>query len=360
MDGGFLAIAPYFENPLFLIGFFIFLAFLFARFLVKQGIIPPLPVGPGFRVLNTILLYGFLTGVLLVVFSFEFKYRELVGHERQEALDREQRRRAQEATEREVAQERAEREQQRLRAEAEKRQEQINTVQLLRQELGSNLKSVEEMRKNTETSLDAMLSVAKVLRHPGIKILPILFPQENLDPKFQATPSLAMKAMANLNESGLLKDDLEIKKFAATGRVLASTIDRTIGTVESLSDKDHKRYAISTQVWDQNLQVLRDITVVDVTEFQKCYAELASLRTHYDIIQSQTIDYLESVREFFRSQDGQVTKEGLAKVLAAEHLAVALSADYGKQLIADLASIRKLSKKISPATLEKKSSPAGS
>jgi hypothetical protein len=351
----FLAIAPYLKNPFVLIGFFLFLAFLFTRYLLKQRIIPPLPPGLGFKILRMILLYGFIIGLLLVVFGFAYKYRELVGKEHQESLDRELQRKAQVAAERQAEQGRAEREQQRLRAAAEKRAEEITTIRLLKQELASNLEFIEEMRKNAQTALKVMLTVAQVLRNPGIKVLPVLFPIENLDPKFQGAPALAAGAMEQLDQSGLLHDQLELQKLSAAGRLLAGTVDKTIGTVESLADREHQRYVISTQVWNQYLPILREVTLVDVTKLQKCYADSASARTNYDIIQSQIVAYLESVREFFRPADNEITKDGLGRVLTAEHLAIQLSAAYGRQLVADLSSIRALSKTLNTATADARS-----
>src|ERR1700692_1143785 len=248
MNGGFPAVAPYLKDPLVLIGFFLFLAFLFTRLLLKHRIIPPLPPGPGFRILKTILLYGFIIGLLLVGCGFAIKYRELVGQERQENLDRELKKKTQEAAERQATQDRIEREQQRLKADAEKRQQQISTVRLLKEELNTNLKSVNEMRKNTATALGTMLTIGTVLRHPGIKILPILFPQDNLNPRFKAARGLAAAAMERLAESGLNKDELEVQRFSAAGRMISGTVDKTIGTVQSLADKDHRRYAIAALV----------------------------------------------------------------------------------------------------------------
>jgi hypothetical protein len=339
--GGFPAVAPYLKDPLVLIGFFLFLAFLFTRYLLSQKIIPPLPPGPGFRILKTILLYGFIIGLLLVVLGFGFKYRELVG-QGQGTLDRELKRRTAEAAEQQAEKDRAEREQLRRKQEAQKRQEQINTVKLLREELNSNLKAVNEMRKNTDTALSTMLTVAQVLRTPGIKILAVLFPPENLDLKFDGTPGLASSAIDRLGETGLAKDDLEVRKFGAAARLVAGTVDKTIATVDSLADRNHTRYPISTQVWSQYLPTLREITVIDVTRFRRCYTELASARANYDIIQARVVDYLDSVREFFRPQNNQITKEATGKVLTAEHLAIRLADAYGKELVSDLASIRKL------------------
>lgn len=343
MNEGFSSVAPYLKDPLVLIGFFLFLAFLFTRYLLSQKIIPPLPPGPGFRVLKSILLYGFIIGLLLVLLGFAFKYRELVGQERQSSLDRDLKRQVQEASDLQAEKDRREREAQRQKLEALKRQEQINTVRLLREEMNSNFKSVNEMRKNTETALSTMLVVSQVLRNPGIKILPVLFPPENLDPRFEGTPALASNVMDKLGESGLTKDSLEVQKFTAAGRLVASTVDKTIATVESLADKDHRRYPISTQVWTQYLSKLREITVIDITKFQECYADLMSARANYDIIQARITDYLGTVREFFRPQNNQISREAPGRVLTAEHLALQLASTYGEQLVSDLAAIKRLS-----------------
>jgi hypothetical protein len=345
-SGGFPAVAPYLKDPLVLIGFFLFLAFLFLRYLISQKIIPPLPPGPGFRILKTILLYGFIIGLLLIALGFAFKYRELVGQEKQATLDRELRRRTTEAAERQAAEDRAERERQRSLEAANKHQEQINTVKLLREEMNSNLKSVDEMRNSTAVALKTMLSVAQVLRTPGIKILPILFPAENLDPKFTGTAALGGTVMDKLDQTGLANDRIESHKFTLAGRAIAATVDQTIATIHSLSDKDQKRYPISIRVWNQYLPVFRDIDIIDVTKFQKCYADLTSARANFDIIQSQFIDYLESVRAFFRPQDNKISREGVSKVLTSEHLAIQLAGVYGNQLVADLASIKKLNDQI--------------
>jgi hypothetical protein len=198
------------------------------------------------------------------------------------------------------------------------------------------------MRKNTDTTLSTLLAVARVLRNPGIKILPILFPAENLDPKFTDTPQLANSAMDKLAESGYATADSEIQKFTAAGRLLAATVDRALPTVESLTGKDDKRYPVRTNVWNKYLPVLREITVVDVTQFQKSYADLASARTTYDIIQSRAVDYLQNIREFFRPQNNHITREAIARVLTSEQLAIQVATAYSEELASKLVSIKAL------------------
>src|SRR5712692_10044260 len=75
--GGFEKVAPYLKDPLVLVGFFLFLSFLFIRYLLKAKIVPPLPKTGGYKILRTILLYGFIIGILLIVFGFVLKYKEL-------------------------------------------------------------------------------------------------------------------------------------------------------------------------------------------------------------------------------------------------------------------------------------------
>jgi hypothetical protein len=157
--------------------------------------------------------------------------------------------------------------------------------------------------------------------------------------------------MDKLAESGYATDDLEIQKFTAAGRLLAATVDRTLPTVESLSDKDDKRYPVRTSVWNNYLPVLREISVVDVTQFQKSYADLGSARTNYDIIQARVVDYLQNIREFFRPQDNHITREAIAKVLTAEHLAIQVATAYSEQLISDLASIKALNAQLDSSSL---------
>src|SRR5690348_3570407 len=106
MDFG--KIAPYMQDPLVLIGFVILLGSSFAKAIVRAGIIPQLNRSLGYKVLQRILLYGFIVALTLIILGFGLKYREL-SHKEQTAA-----------------------------------------VKMLRQELNGNLEVLAELKANSE------------------------------------------------------------------------------------------------------------------------------------------------------------------------------------------------------------------
>jgi hypothetical protein len=79
---GFQGVAPYLKDPLVLIGFVLLLAFLFSRYLLKRNIIKPLPTAFGYRILRSILLYGFIIAILIIILGFALRHQELVNRQR--------------------------------------------------------------------------------------------------------------------------------------------------------------------------------------------------------------------------------------------------------------------------------------
>jgi hypothetical protein len=289
---GFEKIVPYLKDPLVLIGFFLLLFFSFLRFLLKQKLIPPLTKKLGYKVLKTILLYGFIIGMAIIILGFGLKYRTLsIG-------------------------------------------EQNNAVELLRQEFKTNFQAVSNLAKNTEIILTLFTTVAKLLRDERIKILPLIFPAENLSLDINQKPAniLANEAMDQLASSGLLDDKLELRKVTAAGKTVADTVDKTLNTIVSISDTERKRYAITSAVWKANLPILRKVSVVDVTEFQRAYTDMTNLRNSYDVVANHVVTYLEAVREFFRPKNNTVTRSSLSKVLTVERLSVNILKKYSDDL----------------------------
>jgi hypothetical protein len=78
MNIEFHKLAPYLSDPLILIGFFLLLAFTFSRYLIKKGVIGPMPKAQGYRILRLILLYGFIIALLIIIFGFALRHEALV------------------------------------------------------------------------------------------------------------------------------------------------------------------------------------------------------------------------------------------------------------------------------------------
>lgn len=341
---------PYLHDPLVLIGFFLFLAFLFTRYLLKSKIIPPLPHGLGYRILRTILLYGFVIGILLIVLGFGLKYQELRAAERQQAAERRLREEEMKTRERQAERDRAERERRITEENKRMKTEQDNTVKLLRGEMASNLRTTNELRKNAITILNVVNSLTTATRTPGIRILPVLFPRENLNANINvAAIALADQAMENLVAQGLNTDELESQKFAAAAKSIAGTLDRTIATVRSLSDPVGKRYPVRSEIWDANQAIVREIASVRIDEFQATYAAVRSVRANYEISIDRAVDYMDALREFLAPPDKVINRQRLAKVLAAERLAIQVISTYATQLADSIADVRRLEKSLSVA-----------
>jgi len=286
-------IAPYLKDPLILIGFFLFLAFLFARAIIKAGIIPQLSRIGGYRVLQRILLYGFLIALLLIGLGFGLKYREL------------------------------------------SRGEQTSAVHLLQQEFADNLAVLASLKSNTETMLTATDTVSQVLRTPGIKLLSALFPAENLDPHVNVPASVdyAQQLLQRADQAGLIANPLERQKFGLAAQAVTGTIERTASAVRSLADPDGQRYVVKSEVWQSQLPILRKVNIVNVTDFQAAYTQIQLTRANYNVVTGRCIDYLASVEHFLNPSDHKINPQSLAAVLAAERLYVVVASEYAEKLI---------------------------
>ena len=285
---------PYLSDPLVLVGLSLTLAFLFGRYLLQRDIIPQLTRSLGYRVLQTILLYGFIVGLTVILLGFGLKYREL------------------------------------------SKREQDAAVQLLVSELEANLGMVGELSANTQTLLGLVSSVAQVLRHEGIPILHTIFPDENIQAALDESPTLALadEVMDALAASGLHENDLEVKRATAAGASIKGMIGRTLRTVNSLADPGRERYPIHDKAWRAHLDMIRKIDNEDLSRLGEVYGDLNTARSSYDVTVANVVAYLEAIQEFFGPEDGVVNRQRLAKALASERLAFVTIRLYSKQLLA--------------------------
>lgn len=215
-------------------------------------------------------------------------------------------------------------------------QEQVNLLNLLKQELVSNIQTLEELRKNSINAFEIIKTIAgeRVLRNPGIKILPILFPVENitsLDDSISII-SLVDSIDQRLYNSRLLKDSLEVYKFNQAGQSIRSTVFRTQSVLESLSDKDQNRYLIQTEIWDNNQEVLRKINIFSTVDYQKAYRNLKLSRTNYDILMANFMNYIKQIEFFFNPERGSLDRNKLVGFLTTERFTIDLMIDFGNEL----------------------------
>ena len=294
-------IMPYLQDPLVLIGFALFLFFGMGRFLLRSGIIPPLPTGSAYSVIRLLLTYGFILALAVVGVGFLIKYRQMSESEQEAA------------------------------------------VQLLEQELNGNLGVVSELQRNIETILRNTSAVHEVLRHPGIRLTAVFFPSENTDPKATVPPSLefARRQMLVAKKQGLFDNPQELWRFREAGKAIVGTIDRTKPTIVSFADTKRIRYRISTEVWKAHLPILRQIQVVDVRKLQSLYQDMERLRVNYTVTLEYCVEYLDVVRDFFANRNQPYTPQRLATVLAAERIFMTTIVDYAKKVVEKLEQIIK-------------------
>lgn len=301
----FESIAPYLKDPMVLVGFFFFLAFLFLRSLVKRGIIPVLGRTQGFQILKLILLYGFVFGIVLMGLGFGLKYRQL-----NEA-------------------------------------EQLRLVRQLDVELGNNLDTINELALNTETFLKRIKETSEILRTPGIDILVVLFPKQNLDLEASInTIEEANLAWDELVRRQLHLNELQMNRFNAAGKMIARTISTIRPSLSNLADQEKKRYVISKDIWQSNLPVYRKVDIIDVTKFQEAYNKLDHLRNQYTVISVHCLEYLFSVEEFFQPANNKMTKENLSEILSKERLTYQVVTDFSDLLVETIESLQTIKSEI--------------
>jgi hypothetical protein len=297
-------IAPYLKDPLILIGFFLFIGFLFLRTLVTKGVIPTLQKNQGYNILKLILLYGFIIGLLLIGLGFGLKYKEL------------------------------------------SKSEQKNIVNLLLKELDGNISVVSELKKNTETFLNGQLTLSKALRTKEIKILPIMFPLENLDlDKDVNTNSLSQQAFLTLIKLKLPNNKLEMMRLNAFSNAITKTIVSIRSTNQDLRDSSRIKYRITDEVWKANIETYKKLNIIDITIFQKVYTQLNHIRNDYEIVSKSTIDYQNALAVYFE-KDNDLTWDKLAVILSQERYSFDLMIEYSKNIANTIADISNVKQKL--------------
>jgi hypothetical protein len=294
--GAFAKIAVYLKDPLVLAGFVVFVGFLALRQLLKSGVIPVLQQGQGFKILRLVLSYGFILGLVIIVLGMGLKYREL------------------------------------------SQEEQKRAAALVANELQADSTVVSELGKNTETLSRLGQGVAGILRDPRFKILSNLFPAQNIDVTVDQAKltNLYMERMDWFLQSQLWGDADEKRRTEEACAAIVRFVDRTKSTVESVSDQGATRYQIAHKAYDANLDVIRKISIVDMTRLANLYYLMSDVRLFYNRIVAGSLEYMQAIRTFCTSLPPD--RGGLSSALALERLTVRLLPEYQKK-ISDLLKV---------------------
>lgn len=284
----FVVVAPYLRDPLVLVGFFLFLAFLFSRQLLSSGIIPPIGASRAAHILRLLIHYGFIFGLLVIVLGFGLKYRDLAE------------------------------------------QEQRAAIALLRSELSHNVYVAGELRKNTTTLMGAASAIAGVLRKEKLKINFLLFPASNADPDNPEDADLYNKQFAALQDSGFLRDPTEIRRLREQNAAIVRSADRMASTLRSLGDRTAGRYVMQRAAFDANLPILRKVDVANTGKLAELYAKSAEVREKYFRVAESAIEYFVAVRAY--CMNDLPDRAALGAVLAAERLTMRLLAAQSTEL----------------------------
>lgn len=278
--------APYLQDPLVLVGFFLLFFFSLLRAIVKQGIFPQLNQRGATSILKMMLSYGFIVGVLIVLLGFGLKYK---------GISEEEQRRA---------------------------------VSLILSELQENMYVIEELEKNTTTLSNTSEIISSILRDSRFKVMSGLFPAENYiqNTRSENLPNLYNERMDWLESSGLLDDNEEMRRFNAVCAAITRTVEKTESTLLSLSDQDGKRYVIGNDAWKANLPIIRKISMVDITAIGRTYSKMGEIRALYNRVSSIVPEYNGSVKSFCASPRPE--RAELGATLAAERITFALLSEY--------------------------------
>src|SRR4051812_18604416 len=248
-------VAPYLHDPLVLCGFTLALFFGFGRALLKSGLIPQQSQIGGYRILQRVLLYGFLLSIVIILLGFGLKYREL------------------------------------------SKEEQRAAASLIMNELKADRGVAGSLAANSATSLETTSELALALRSDASPLLKTFFPYRNIEPDEKTLPpgKMAHERLAEAISSGLPASQPQLDRMNAMARAIRGTLSRTRGALVSLSDEKGARYRINRSAWNANAAVVRRISVIDLTQLEGTYAGLDRARSDYDVLMRYNLAYADAL-----------------------------------------------------------------
>lgn len=217
-------------------------------------------------------------------------------------------------------------------AESLDRRELYAAHNLVLQEVRSNADIVDDLHQNASTFFAAVAAVSESVRRPQIKTLAGLFPASNIDPNVDMAEqtNLYDERADWLAESGLLQNELEMRRAKAACDSIARVVARTITTVRSLADLDGERYEVKTTSWLEHRAILVNAEDRNPDDLAQIYDRMTNVRRSYDRVAAASIDYLDTMHRFCTSST--INRAGLSEVLAAERLSFHLLHTHMEEL----------------------------
>jgi hypothetical protein len=281
-----------------LAGFALALFFGLANGLIRSGLIPVQSQRSGYRLLQRILLYGFMLALAIVVLGFGLKYREL------------------------------------------SRGEQAAAARLILAELKADRGVAGSLAANSATALQDSATLAYVLRSKASPLLHLLLPYRNIQPDDQtaAPAQMAHQQLAAAIVGGLPERQIELDRMNAVANAVRGTLGRTRVALQSLADLDGSRYRMSRAAWNANLPVLRRVSAIDLTQLEGTYSNLEQARANYAVLMQYDLTYVGAADRFLAFNKHELTEEELAQFLAAERQYFAVATAYSSSIVNEISA----------------------
>jgi hypothetical protein len=199
---------------------------------------------------------------------------------------------------------------------------------------------VSELGKNTETLTRLGQGLATILRDQRIKILSGLFAPQNIDTTIDEglLTNLYVEKIEWFADSKIWDDFNERRRAEEACAAIIRFVERTRSAVESLGDTQGQRYKIESRTYDANLDILRKIAVVDVSQLANLYHRMNDARVLYNRIVAGSLEYMSAVRQFCAALPPD--RSTLGSALALERLTFRMLPSY-RQKIDDLLTVIK-------------------
>jgi hypothetical protein len=155
--------------------------------------------------------------------------------------------------------------------------------------------------------------------------------------------------MSWFNASHIWDDESERKRTQEACAAIVRFVDRTKSTVESLSDVAGVRYRIASEAYDANLDVIRKISIVDMTRLADLYYLMRDVRVMYNRIVAGSLEYMTAIKNFCSSLPPDASS--LSAALALERLTFRLLPEYADKIAGLVSSIEAQADMLKQVTL---------